>query len=91
MEFICSILYLENHDCLLAILKSKEVTVQARACGLMGNLLRHTDEFYSVLKEKEELIDALLMCLVSSETDVRKVCVKISNPFLFNEKYIFLS
>ena len=48
--------------------------MQARACGLMGNLLRHTDEFYSVLKEKEELIEALLLCLISSETDVRKVC-----------------
>ena len=47
--------------------------MQARACGLVGNLLRHTDDFYSVLKTKDEIIEVLGLCLVSGETDVRKV------------------
>ena len=62
-----------NYDCLTSLLNSQEVTVQARACGLVGNLLRHTDDFYSVLKTKDEIIEALGLCLVSRETDVRKV------------------
>ncbi len=62
-----------NYECLSSLLSSKEVTVQARACGLVGNLLRHTDDFYSVLKSKDDIIQALLLCLVSGEMDVRKV------------------
>ena len=42
--------------------------------GVIGKLLRHTDYFYSLLETKNEIIiEALGLCLVSGETDVKKV------------------
>ncbi|XP_022108847.1 serine/threonine-protein kinase 36-like [Acanthaster planci] len=54
------------------LLSSKDMTVQARACGMLGNLMRHSNGFYAVLKKREELVTSLLGCLSSQDTDVKK-------------------
>ncbi|XP_071789839.1 serine/threonine-protein kinase 36-like isoform X1 [Asterias amurensis] len=61
-----------DYECLQQLLSSKDVTVQARACGMFGNLMRHSNGFYAVLKKREELARALQACLSSPEADVKK-------------------
>lgn len=64
----------ENDDfkLLKALLSTTNVVVVARTCGMLGNLLRHSDLFYSVLKTKPEVMRELLTCLSNDDADVRK-------------------
>ncbi|XP_077866454.1 serine/threonine-protein kinase 36-like [Saccoglossus kowalevskii] len=64
----------ENGDYqpLKAILSHQNAMLQCRGCGMLGNMLKHTNEFYSVLKSKDSLIAALLKCLSHEDSDVRK-------------------
>ncbi|XP_070572421.1 serine/threonine-protein kinase 36-like [Ptychodera flava] len=61
-----------NYDPLKIILSHKNTTVQCRGCGMLGNMLRYTKDFYNVLKSKDILITLLLKCLSSEDNDVRK-------------------
>lgn len=74
MVNIYSVFFLDDFQCLKALLGSTDVVVAARASGMMGNLLRHSDQFYAVLKSKPEVMRELLACLSSEDADVRKVC-----------------
>ncbi|XP_038058960.1 serine/threonine-protein kinase 36-like isoform X2 [Patiria miniata] len=61
-----------DYACLQQLLSSKDATVQARSCGMLGNLMRHSNGFYAVLKKREDLVTSLLGCLTNQETDVKK-------------------
>ena len=62
-----------DYACLRQLLTSKDLTVQARACGMLGNLMRHSNGFYAILKKQEELLSCLLGCLASQDADIKKV------------------
>ncbi|XP_077995717.1 serine/threonine-protein kinase 36-like [Glandiceps talaboti] len=59
---------------LKAMLSHQNSKVQGRGCGLLGNMLRYSNEFYGVLKSKDTIITLLLKCLSHEDNDVRKTC-----------------
>ncbi|XP_064425478.1 serine/threonine-protein kinase 36 [Latimeria chalumnae] len=46
--------------------------VRAKACGLLGNLLRHGRDFTQMLLSQPDLLQSLLECLLDEDEGVRK-------------------
>ncbi|XP_019614869.1 PREDICTED: serine/threonine-protein kinase 36-like [Branchiostoma belcheri] len=69
-----------DYGTLLSLLNHTSPVVQSRACSLMGNLLRHSDDFYKVLKARKQLVERLLTLLKDNDTNVRKcACLAVGN------------
>lgn len=47
--------------------------VKARCCNMIGNLMKHNDLFYDVLKKNKVLFESLVKCCQLDELNVRKV------------------
>eukprot|EP00057_Strongylocentrotus_purpuratus_P007030 XP_011661504.1 PREDICTED: serine/threonine-protein kinase 36 [Strongylocentrotus purpuratus] len=61
-----------SYQALNGLLTSKNQTVKSRACGLMGNMMRHSPAFYSVLRKNEDLLAHLIAELSSNDADIRR-------------------
>ncbi|XP_041457057.1 serine/threonine-protein kinase 36-like [Lytechinus variegatus] len=61
-----------SYQALNALLSSKNQTVKSRACGLMGNMMRHSPSFYSVLRNNDDLLSSLITQLSSDDADIRR-------------------
>ncbi|KAH9525670.1 Serine/threonine-protein kinase 36 [Bulinus truncatus] len=49
--------------------------IKSRTCSLLGNIMRHNDQMYSILKHKDKILGNLLLCLQDSDSNVRKCAV----------------
>ncbi len=47
--------------------------VKSRCCNMLGNLMKHNDTFYDVLKKHKIIFDNLGKCCQTDELNVRKV------------------
>jgi hypothetical protein len=47
--------------------------LKARCCNMIGNLMKHNDLFYDVLKKNRVLFESLVKCCQLDELNVRKV------------------
>ena len=59
-------------ELLLAVLCHTNAVIRSRACGLLGNLMKHSNIFYSVVKEKDIILKELIDCLKDEDPNVRK-------------------
>ncbi|XP_071499914.1 serine/threonine-protein kinase 36-like [Diadema antillarum] len=57
---------------LTSLLDSGNQTVKSRACGLVGNMMRHSPAFYSVLNTSDGLLTSLIKELSSDDADIRR-------------------
>lgn len=48
-------------------------TLKSRCCNMIGNLMKHNDMFYDVLKKNKPIFDSLIKCCQLDELNVRKV------------------
>ena len=62
-----------------ALLEHKVPQIRARACNVVGNLCRHSNHIYPILRQAR-VLPALLACLVDNDTTVRKfACFSVGN------------
>lgn len=47
--------------------------VKSRCCNMIGNLMKHNDLFYDVLKKSKTIFENLVKCCQLDEINVRKV------------------
>ena len=47
--------------------------LKSRCCNMIGNLMKHNDLFYEVLKKNRLIFDSLIKCCQLDEINVRKV------------------
>ena len=57
--------------------------IRSRCCNLIGNLMKHNEVFYDVLKSNKFIFDGLARCCQTDELNVRKVSLKILLKMLF--------
>uniref|UniRef100_A0A2C9JQD1 non-specific serine/threonine protein kinase n=1 Tax=Biomphalaria glabrata TaxID=6526 RepID=A0A2C9JQD1_BIOGL len=57
---------------LSVFLTHNKSAIKSRTCSLLGNIMRHNDQMYSVIKHKDKILDHLLSCLRDSDSNVRK-------------------
>ncbi|CAH1801756.1 unnamed protein product [Owenia fusiformis] len=57
---------------LVQCLKHDNAIVRSRVCVMLGNLMRHSDQLYTVLVELKRLCDAIRECLQDEDPNVRK-------------------
>ncbi|KAK3576136.1 hypothetical protein CHS0354_043102 [Potamilus streckersoni] len=59
-------------DPLTLSIKHNSSAVKSRTCSLLGNLMKHNAQFYSVLKQRDKLLEGLIECLKDEDPNVRK-------------------
>ena len=72
--FMCCFVLLGDYECLDVLLCHAAAVVRSRACSMLGNMLKHSNDFYGVLKEKPNTLQGLLECLKDEDPNTRKVC-----------------
>lgn len=61
----------ESYEPLFNLLTHTSSAVSANACGMLGNILKHSAVFYPVL-QRTNLLSTLISCLKSDDANVRK-------------------
>ncbi|KAM7446260.1 Serine/threonine-protein kinase 36 [Porites harrisoni] len=61
----------DSYEPLHHLLTHQNSAVVANACGMLGNILKHSSVFYSTL-QRTSLLSSLLSCLKSDDSNVRK-------------------
>lgn len=61
----------DSYEPLRHLLAHQNSAVVANACGMLGNILKHSSVFYSTL-QRTSLLSSLLSCLKSDDSNVRK-------------------
>ncbi|RMX51397.1 hypothetical protein pdam_00020807 [Pocillopora damicornis] len=61
----------ESYEPLYNLLTHTSSAVSANACGMLGNILKHSAVFYPVL-QRTNLLSTLISCLKSDDANVRK-------------------
>lgn len=61
-----------SYQALNDLMASKNQTVKARACGLMGNMMRHSPAFYATLRNNQDVLTLLIGQLSSDDADIRR-------------------
>ena len=52
--------------------------IKSRCCNMIGNLMKHNDLFYDILKKNKLIFENLIKCCQLDEFNVRKVyCIQI--------------
>ena len=64
----------QNFQILIKGLNANPIT-KSRCCNLIGNLMKHNDIFYDILKKNKIIFENLARCCQIDEFNVRKVCV----------------
>jgi hypothetical protein len=76
----------ESFDILTKSLLSQNSLLKSRCCNMLGNLMRHNDLFYDVLKRNKQIFESLVKCCQIEELNVRKSAVfAIGNSVYHNE------
>lgn len=57
--------------------------VRSRCCNLIGNLMKHNDIFYEILKKNKPIFEDLAKCCQTDELNVRKVILMKKNRIKF--------
>ncbi len=73
-----------EYQLLVKYLSNGNGTIKAKCCNMLGNLMKHNDSFYDVLKKNKIMFECLIKCCQSEELNVRKV-----NQHLFFLKFSF--
>ena len=47
--------------------------IKSRCCNMIGNLMKHNDSFYDILKKNKLIFENLIKCCQLDEFNVRKV------------------
>ena len=47
--------------------------IKSRCCNMIGNLMKHNDLFYDIIKKNKLIFDGLIKCCQLDEFNVRKV------------------
>ena len=47
--------------------------IKSRCCNMIGNLMKHNDSFYEVLRANKEIFQLLVVCCKAEELNIRKV------------------
>jgi fused len=90
INIICKILKgpTDNYQILIKSLQGSSL-VRARCCNMIGNLMRHNDTFYQVLKKHKEIYQCLVQCCQIDELNVRKSAIlAIGNSVYHNDQLI---
>ncbi|XP_013385413.1 serine/threonine-protein kinase 36 [Lingula anatina] len=60
-------------DCapLASLMCHQSPVVRSRVCSMMGNMMKHSNTFYTVLTQREKLCSSLVRCLEDEDAHVR--------------------
>ncbi|XP_059141268.1 serine/threonine-protein kinase 36-like [Physella acuta] len=62
-----------NYSLMSGFINHSTAAIKSRTCSLLGNIMRHDGQLYSILnKPKDKILSGLLACLQDSDSNVRK-------------------
>ncbi|KAK7488222.1 hypothetical protein BaRGS_00020529 [Batillaria attramentaria] len=61
-----------DYACLTSLMSHSSAVVKSRTCSLLGNLMKHDSQMYSILLQKEKILQGLIACLRDEDSNVRK-------------------
>ena len=80
-----------NFEIVIKCLNGNQL-VKSRCCNMLGNLMKHNDCFYEVLKKNKIIFENLVRCCQTDELNARKSAIfAIGNSIYHNDSlYVYI-